>query len=178
MTTTALKFLRAGRLGPFTGTAWPEAGTWLDATGELRLCRSGVHALRSSALPFWLAEELWHVELDEVREPTAGVLLARRGRLLERVEEWNDDTARRFAQSCLDALPDDLQGAVAMERRSHVEQAAREADASPNAAWVAYIAAKTLDAERPGGYDQERGRQAAWLQAHLKLENTPGRIGG
>lgn len=167
--TTAFKFLRAGRVGPFTRTSWPEAGTWLDATGELALCRSGIHGLRPSALPFWLAEELWRIELDETQEAAPGVLLARRGRLLERVAGWNDATARSFAQSCLDAIPDDLDGSVAKERRSHLVQVAREVNASPSAAWVAYIAAKTLELGRRGGYDQERQRQAAWLQERLGL---------
>jgi hypothetical protein len=174
----ALKFLRAGRVGPFTGTAWPEAGTWLDATGELRLCRSGIHGLRPSALPFWLAEELWQVELDEAQEPSPGVLLARRGRLVELIGDWNDDTARSFAQSCLDALPDDPRNAVAKQRRSHAVDVAHEVTASPSAAWVAYIVAKTLEAERPGGYEQERQRQAAWLQERLGLKGATGQPGG
>jgi hypothetical protein len=168
--TRALKFLRPGRIGPFTGAVWPQPGSWLETSGELSLCRSGVHALRLSALPFWLAEKLWRVELEGAHEPADGVLLARRGRLIEPIAAWNDETARRYAESCLDALPEDLSSAVARTRRSHAEIGAREVSASPSAAWIGYVAAQTLETERPGAYIEERKRQAAWLREHLGLE--------
>jgi hypothetical protein len=168
--TTALKFLRPGRVGPFTGAVWPQPGAWLESRDEPQLCRSGIHALRPEALPFWLAEELWRVELDDARSGPRGMVLARRGRLLERVGAWNDGTARAFAESCLRSLPDDLEDGVARERRRNAVQAARDVGANATAAAVAYITAKAAEAHRPGGYDEERARQASWLEQQLGLE--------
>ena len=60
----AYKFLRAGRWGPFSRLRWPKPGEWGRAGADTSLCRCGVHACRISHLPWWLAEELWQVELD------------------------------------------------------------------------------------------------------------------
>jgi hypothetical protein len=167
--TTALKFLRPGRVAPFTSVTWPVAGVWLESAGEPRLCASGIHALRPSALPCWLAEELWRVELDDARDATSGLVLARRGRLVERVDGWNDQTAREFAQACLLALPHRDSGPIARGRAVDAVHAARDVAAGPNAAAVAYIAAKAAEADRPDGYREERARQAAWLEERLAL---------
>ena len=59
----AYKFLRAGRVGAFSGEAWPEDGI-IEVDGPLEECRNGVHACRADDLPYWLDDELWEVELD------------------------------------------------------------------------------------------------------------------
>ena len=55
--------------------------------------------------------------VDGARELAPGIMVASRGRLLGRVEAWNDQTAREFAQDVLapvvrpaDAEPDPLVG--------------------------------------------------------------------
>jgi hypothetical protein len=168
--TGAFKFLRPGRIGPFTRAVWPEPGSWMESPSEPVLCRSGIHALRVSALPYWCAEELWHVELHDVTEAMSGVLLARRGRLVRQVSAWNDDAAREFADACLRALPHQSPSRVARERASHAVEAARDVTAAPSAAWVAHVAAKAAEADRPGGYEQERGRQVAFLTERLGID--------
>jgi hypothetical protein len=50
----AYKFLRAGRVGPFSGVAWPAPGTWLHAAGGGRACDRRVHACRLRDLPEWI----------------------------------------------------------------------------------------------------------------------------
>lgn len=167
--TVALKFLRPGRVGPFTRVEWPPPGVWLESDGEPELCKSGVHALLPPALPFWLSEELWRVELDDVRETTSGLVLARRARLLERVSAWNDETAREFAHACLAALPQDNGNEIARQRVADAIKAAQEVTAGLSAAAVGYISAKAAEASRPGGYDEERVRQASWLAERLEL---------
>src|SRR5437660_664030 len=59
----AYKFLRAGRIGPFSRFAWPEPGVWVRASASDR-CRRGIHACRMRDLPWWLGQELWEIELD------------------------------------------------------------------------------------------------------------------
>lgn len=170
--TAALKFLRPGRVGPFTQVEWPSPGVWLDSGGEPELCKSGIHALRPSALPFWLAEELWHVELDDVRETRSGLVLARRARLVERIGAWNDETAREFARACLAALPQDDGNEIVRQRSADAVEAAQGVTAGLGAAAVGYIAAKAAEADRAGGYDDERVRQASWLEERLGLAGS------
>lgn len=170
--TTALKFLRPERVGPFTQVAWPVPGSWLDSDGSPELCTAGIHALRPEALPFWLAEELWLVELEGAQEVASGLVLGRRGRLLDRVDAWNDETAREFARACLAALPRTPGNETTRQRADDAATAAHGVTAGPSAASVAYIAAKAAEADRPGGYDEERARQAHWLVKRLGLSTA------
>ena len=100
----AYKFTRPGAVGLLTGFAWPQPaggspGPWVEA-GEAEPCRAGIHACRPAQLPFWVAEELWVIELDgEVVEST-GKLVARRGRLVELVEAWTAGGAVAFGTDC------------------------------------------------------------------------------
>jgi hypothetical protein len=68
----ALKFLHPGRVAPFTRVTWPPPGQWLVSATPPELCRAGVHALLPDVLATWIAEELWHVELDGGQELALG----------------------------------------------------------------------------------------------------------
>lgn len=101
----AYKFLRTGRVGPFSRVAWPaptgaEPGAWLQAVSRGRACDGRVHACRAADLTDWFATELWRVELDGDVAVDCGKLVAHRGRLLARVEAWNADVAAAFAEVC------------------------------------------------------------------------------
>lgn len=164
----AYKFLRPGRVGPFTGVAWPAAGEWLDAGAPPALCRCGIHALRPEVLPRWMTEELWRVELTDGEEVGGGIVLARRGRLVERVGGWDDETARAYAEDCVRHLPEGGSD-VARTRAAHTVAAASVVVAGTAAAAVGYCAAQAADAASPGGYERERLRQAGWLAGRLGL---------
>ncbi len=100
----AYKLLASGAVAPFTGRSWPlpgpgAPGEWIVAPrGDLARC--GVHACRVEDLPFWADEELWLIELSEPVLRTQRQLISGRGRLLQRVEAWNADTAREYAAAC------------------------------------------------------------------------------
>jgi hypothetical protein len=96
----AYKFLGKDRFAMFGGVAWPEPGIWIEAPGELADGHSGIHALRTYALLGWIDDELWTCELDGVIDDDGEVLVAERGRLLERVERWNEVSAYDFARTC------------------------------------------------------------------------------
>jgi hypothetical protein len=96
----AYTFLGAGRLEPFSGFAWPEPGSWLEARAELDGCLSGIHALRPEALLGWIDDELWACELGGAIDDDGEMLAAGRGRLLERIERWNKHSAYDFARTC------------------------------------------------------------------------------
>jgi hypothetical protein len=63
-------------------------------------CRAGIHACRPAHFPFWVAEELWVIELDGEVVESASKLVARRGRLVEPVEAWTAGGATAFGKDC------------------------------------------------------------------------------
>jgi hypothetical protein len=166
--TNALKFLRPGRIGPFTGVEWPEAGGWLASNDEPRLCRSGIHALKASSLPVWMTEELWRVELEDAHEVDGGIIVARRGRLVDRVGAWNDDLAREYGEVCVAHVPADGPP-LTRERRADAVAVLGNVRAGMTAAAIGYITAKAVEALAPGGYEAERRWQAEWLSDRLGL---------
>jgi hypothetical protein len=101
----AYKFLRTGRIGPFSRVAWPapaggEPGAWVHAFRGGGTCDGRVHACRAADLTDWFGSELWRVELDGDVALDCGKLVADRGRLLARVEAWDAEAAAGFAGVC------------------------------------------------------------------------------
>ena len=159
----AFKFLDEDGTAPFTGFRWP-VGEWLDA-GCIEPCRSGIHAVRPRDLPFWLGRELWEIELDgEIFEQERKVV-ARRGRLTRRREEWTRELLDEFTADCLararrkfGSVPT-LSGFVADIERFR---------ADGRTGLAAFAAARAADlAGGPRAYERERRRQAAWLAERL-----------
>lgn len=162
----ALKFLRPGRVAPFTKVPWPEPGEWLESDSPPELCRGGVHALLPDVLATWVAEELWRVELDGGETLAPGIVVAPRGRLVARVEEWNDETAREFARACAAHV----QGAPSGRAADCAADAAASAEgavADYTATTVGYMAAHAAEATTPGGFATERVWQSRWLADRL-----------
>jgi hypothetical protein len=162
----AYKFLRPGRIAPFSGFAWPE-GEWVDGGGA-ELCVRGVHACRTAHLPYWIGRELWEIELAGAVREEPRKLVAERGRLVRRIDAWDTGAGRRFAEACAGRVRERADAGTG-------ELPAYEEDAAANAtkgevAVVGYIAARA--AEVAGGVDAyiaERDAQAAWLARELEL---------
>lgn len=164
----AYKFLRAGREAPFTRFRWP-TDSWVEAVGVAR-CRVGVHACRPRDLPYWLGPELWEIELDgEIIEQERKVV-ATRGRLGRRRDDWTVEL--------LDAFADDL---LRQTRRRYGFlpvaggyvgdiQRFRSERRFGLAAFAAARAAEVGGGA--GAYDRERLRQAAWLSDRLRLADA------
>jgi len=161
----AYKFLADGVVSPFARFPWP-VGEWVDATAA-DPCRRGIHACRVDDLPFWLGAELWEIELDGDVLVHERKVVVQRGRLVSRVDEWNDSvraelgasvlarTRMRFgAIAGLAGYVGDIQGHLATGR-------------VPLAAFAAARAAELGGG--PGEYERERSRQAAWLAERLGL---------
>ena len=172
MTELAYKFTLLGARSPFTSFTWP-VGEWVEAEGQLALCRNGIHACRPEALPRWLNDELWRVEVDDVAGEHEGLLLARRGRLVERIDAWDEETSRELARSCAAVITqlaaehphDDL-----LQRRAEmIPQIADGPDPSATALSM-YTTAHAADEVVPGSYWVERRRQAEWLRERLELD--------
>jgi hypothetical protein len=167
----AYKFLDAGAVGPFTGFRWP-VDEWVEADG-VDLCSEGIHACRVRDLPVWLGRELWEIELDGNVVEQELKLVAPRGRLLRRIDEWNDDVAREFGRFCarrtrerVGFLPV-LSGYVGDVERFVAQQRI------PIAGFAAARAAERRDG--PVAYQEERSVQAAWLVERLRLTGPGGR---
>jgi hypothetical protein len=96
----AYKFLRAGRLGPFSRFEWPEPGVWVSAQAELTTCRSGIHACRTQDLPWWLSDELWTVELAGDVRLDEHKIVAAAGCLRSRIDAWTPRSAQEYADAC------------------------------------------------------------------------------
>jgi hypothetical protein len=162
----AYKFLRVGRVGPFTGFVW-EPGAWVEAPGALP-CDLGVHACRVDDLPFWTNDELWEVELDGALVEAGHKLVAPRGRLARRIDAWTPSAARKLADEAAArarAHADARQGDDTA--RAYAEDAERRAGQGKAYA-TTYIAA--VAAEHAGGpavRDAERDAQAEWFRRLL-----------
>jgi hypothetical protein len=161
----AYKFLDAGRVAPFTGVAWPEAGTWLESD-EVELCKSGIHACRVRDLPYWLRPELWEVELEGDVLEGERLVAARRGRLVHQIDAWNEQTAQGLAASCLEEARRRATQAPALQE--YADDVAGTAVRAPQfAAFATARLAELQDGQ--AGYEAERARQAAWLAQALQL---------
>jgi hypothetical protein len=159
----AYKLLGEGRIAPFSRFVWPEAGAWLEAQ-SVDPCQSGIHACRALQLPPWLAlGDLWEVELEDVVVDERKVV-ARRGRLVRRVDEWDAAAQRRFGVACGEAT------ARRAERSPELRVFVDDIATAPPAPVCGYMAARAAELEGgPSEYDAERRRQAEWLIENLGL---------
>jgi hypothetical protein len=176
----AYKFLARGRTGRFSDTRWPPAGSWVDAGGPLADCVRGVHACRTEELLDWLDDELWEIELAGDVRTGEDMLVAERGRLVRRLERWNDGLATEFAGACAaraagtDFAEDALRLAsgrrpdAPLDEEPDVEQAP-----AATAANVAYVVAHAVGTAAGDGYAEafaaERAWQLDWLRGRLGL---------
>lgn len=96
----AYKFLRPGRTGPFSEFEWPEPGVWVRAASGTIPCRHGIHACRTHDLPWWLADELWEIELDGQLQIDEHKIVAPAGRLRSRIQGWSAGCAQEYADAC------------------------------------------------------------------------------
>ena len=164
---TAYKFLRADGTGAFTGFAWPlpdgALGAWVEADPDP--CRSGIHACRLGDLPHWAGRVLYEIELDgEVIEHKSKVV-ARRGRLLRRIDAWDDDFRAALTRHCADRAHE-LARAGGIQRWEEVI----EHSIPEGPALLSFVAARI--AEEAGGveaYHAERARHADWIADRLRL---------
>ena len=162
----AYKFLRADGTTVFSGFSWPlpgsEPGPWVEAPVDP--CCSGIHACRPGDLSYWVGPMLYEIELDgEIVEERTKVV-ASRGRLLRRIDAW-DQIRDEYTRMCADRAHEIARAQPALT--------ALDADIEPSItdgpAMLGFMAAAI--AEERGGMDAyraERGFQAAWLAERLR----------
>lgn len=165
----ALKALRAGAVGPFSGFLWPTPGDgpgqWVAASASP--CASGVHACLPRQLPMWLHDELWEIELGGAVATLERKVVATRGRLVRRVERWDALALAEYAHACLDRLA--ALAAEHPEARGFADDGRVIAQDEPLV--VALAAARAAEVvSGPQAYDEERAWQADWLAERLELD--------
>jgi hypothetical protein len=164
----AYKFLRAGAVGPFSGFAWPEPGpsgpgAWVEARPFRGVCGGGIHGCDADHLVYWLNEALWIIELDGEVAAADKKLIAPRGRLIRRVEAWNRELMRRFAEAGVARARELAEAAAGGEgealARGYVADAILYSTLDVGASlFCAAHAALTID-----GLARERAWQSRWL---------------
>lgn len=155
--TYALKFLNKGGVSPARHYAWPlpkngKPGKWVKATGDLDVCNNGIHAVKfdEGALE-WLRAECYVIELDGATfVESERKYVARRGRLVRKVESWDERGQRLFAADCAahvlpiyeKAFPNDdrPRKAIHAARRYAERPTGKNLDAARAAAWAAWDA--------------------------------------
>jgi hypothetical protein len=175
----AYKVLRDGR-SEFTGWRWPlpdadQPAAWVHTTGAIAVCVNGIHASTPAQLPHWIGVELWEIELGgDILEDEAA-LVASQGRLLRRVDAWDEPMRGRFAEMCLERARELADGYPAGDGLvTKVEHTLSWAGAAPAGYFTAMLAAERDSGARAGtDYDaaflRERSCQARWLRDQLKL---------
>ena len=166
----AYKFLGSDCTGRFSGFAWPlpsggSPGAWVEAAPAR--CASGVHACRVSDLPFWIDASLWRIELAGPVAEAQRKIVAPRGRLLERLADWDGAAMRDFGAACLERTAPLTGSTPGLD--AYVADVKTFAD-SGKAGVAGFVAARV--AEFVGGgdaYDAERVAQARWLADRLGL---------
>jgi len=172
------KFLAKGAIGPLSGFRWPEPagptpGAWIDSEGPLELCAKGAHVCRPFDLAYWIHDELWDVDVDGDRIEGIDCLVARRARLVRRVDAWHEGGAGRFAAACAEHAAE-LAGAADLARDGARDVARAYAEDAAMAAKGGYVAVSAFAAALavgklgdPSGeemaYRRERTWQADWI---------------
>jgi hypothetical protein len=163
----AYKFLTADGASVFTRFSWPlpngGPGDWV--TGSVDPCRSGVHACRTSDLPYWAGRVLYEIELDGEIVEDRTKLVAPRGRLLRRIPAWENGIREEYTRMCANRAHELARGA-SLERWDEVI----EPSIPEGPALLGFVAARI--AEEISGreaYTAERESQAGWLAERLSL---------
>ncbi len=191
----AWKFFAPGAVAPFTGIHWPLPGkAWVEARSKPG---PGVHACALEDLPYWIDQELWVVELDGEVARARRQLVATRGRLVARMDEWPaaqaeftgaciGRTRRRVVDARLAAGRDNEAALLSGPRDPEAERQTALSIAASGPSYVGYVADVIRRRPYPGtcaymaanaaaaignvrGHDQERAEQAAWFSARFKL---------
>jgi len=162
------KFLVVEGLGVFSHFRWPlpngGPGAWVES--DAVTCRSGVHACRAADLPYWLAPRLYEIELEGPIDEQPLKVVAPRGRLIRRIDAWNDEARSEYSQMCIrraGELADSSPQVVA----TWAPTPEMEAAGPPLSGFMAARIAERLGG--PAAHAEERMRQSAWLVERLGI---------
>jgi hypothetical protein len=163
----AYKVLRPDGRGVFTAFRWPlpaaGPGEWVGS--DPQPCRSGVHACTAEQLPLWIGRSLYEIELDGEIVADATKLVASRGRLVRRIDAWDEQAYDAYTRMCADRAHELARGHGLDSWDAVVEPSVPE-----GGALLGFVAARIAE-EIDGidGYHRERASQTDWLVERLQL---------
>jgi len=96
-------FLRPGRKASLSDMQWPAPhngapGAWIEAGRGVP--PEAIRAYPTEELLWCLDDELWEVELDGSLHRDGRAVVAKRGRLMRRVETWTSAVASELVEAC------------------------------------------------------------------------------
>jgi hypothetical protein len=165
----AYKFLRPDGASVFTAFRWElpsdGPGPWVDAPVDP--CRSGIHACRVPDLPFWVGPTLCEIELEGEIVEQPSKLVASRGRLVRRLEAWEEGLRDAYTRMCADRAHE-LVSSVTPPLDAWDVIVDPSIPEGP--ALLGFVAARIAE-EISGAeaYHAERASQASWLAERLGL---------
>ena len=165
----AYKFLRSDGLGVFTGFRWSlpngRPGEWVRS--DVDPCRSGVHACRPLHLPLWIGHALYEIELGGHVVEAPAKVVASRGRLVRRVDAWDEDTYGQYTRMCADRAHE-----LARAHALDAWDAVIEPSIPEGGALLGFVAARIAEEiDGEDGYQRERAGQTDWLVERLQLRS-------
>jgi hypothetical protein len=160
----AYKLLASGSIGPFSRFPWPtpaadRPGPWVTAAANP--VSVGIHATTAAEVRLWINDELWQIELDADVRREGATLVASSGRLVSRVEAWNDATKQRFIDLCAERIR--RYAALSTAAAPFVDEVAEDARlqrpdlAAKDAEIAAYLAGG------PSSQAEEQEEQSSWF---------------
>ena len=169
----------------YGGTGKWRKGRWRSVKGDLVACERGLHLVTRDQIINWLGPAIWEAEVDGELIDAGEKVVARRARVVRRLNTWNETTARLFAADCAERVlptfekmyPDDRRPRKAIEAarafaNGEIETAAQAAawdaawDAAQAAAWDAARAAAGA-AEWAAVWDAARAAERKWQVERL-----------
>jgi hypothetical protein len=165
----AYKVLRPDGTGVFTAFRWPRPdgrpGEWVRSDPEP--CRSGIHACKPSQLPLWIGRSLYEIELAGEIVDDATKLVASQGRLLRRIDAWDDQAYGAYTRMCADRAHELARGHGLDNWDAVIEPSVPE-----GGALLGFVAARIAEEiDGVDGYHRERASQADWLVERLQLSS-------
>jgi hypothetical protein len=141
---------------------------WRTVSGEIIPCENGLHLCRPQDLIAWLGPVIWEAEVEGDLVEADDKVIAAKARVVRRIENWNERTARLFAADCAERVlpifekhqPNDDRPRKAIEsaRAFANGKVDRKALAAARAAaWAA--------ADAAGAAARAAARAAAWAAA-------------
>jgi len=133
-------------------------GKWVEVEGKLIPCKNGLHLCRPQDLCQWLNETIYEAEVEGEQIIHEDKVVARKARLLRKMEKWTKKTARLFACECAErVLP-------IFEKECRVDKRLRRAIETARKFANGRASKEDLAAARAAAGAAERGTQA-WAAA-------------
>jgi len=122
-------------------------GKWTPWVEDTKACVRGYHFCRTALdLLDWPGPAIWECEVAGRVLPHGNKGVAQSLRIVRRLDEWNDHTARQFARDCAERVPQEAKAARIISI------------ATDNPAWLAAFETASAAAE-------EVAREMAWSAA-------------